>query len=174
MSFASMESLIFNFENMPVRIVATRNIPEITTPGLTIKEIQQGRDQTLPLWVAWELIQNGLARLIEEGVKDDEWTQIHYRERFQPIGKLSALPDEFYMKVFLRFLEEKKKGDQSYDRLRARFRDIIESRLGKITRISSADAEYQGKTLQPEEEALYKELHKLIEAWRKNIKEISE
>jgi hypothetical protein len=169
-----MKDLIFSFENMPVRIVATRNIPEILTSGLTVKETQQGRDQILPLWVAWELIQNGLARLIDEGVTDDEWTQIHYRERFQPIGKLSALPEDFYMKVFLRFLDEKKKGDQSYDRLRARFRDIIESRLGKITRISSADAEFQGKTLQPEEETLYIELHRLIEAWRKNVKEIGE
>jgi len=173
MSTNSIEDLLFSFENMNVRIIATRNIPEIKTPGITIKETQEGRDQTLPLWVAWELIREGMAQLIDESITDDEWTQIHYRERFQPVGKLSALPDDFYMKVYLRFLEEKKAG-KSVERIRARFRDIVESRLGKLTRISSAEAELQGKALQPEEEILYDELHRLISKWRQEMRGLGE
>jgi len=173
MSTNSIEDLLFSFENMPVRIIATRNIPKIKTPGITIKETQEGRDQTLPLWVAWELIREGMAQLIDESITDDEWTQIHYRERFQPVGKLSALPDDFYMKVYLRFLEEKKAG-KSVERIRARFRDIVESRLGKLTRISSAEAELQGRTLQPEEEILYDELHRLISKWRQEMRGLGE
>ena len=173
MSIMSIEDLLFSFENMPIMILATRNIPEIKTPGLTIKETQEGRDQTLPLWVAWELIKEGLAKLVDEGIKDDEWTQIHYRERFQPIGKLSALPDNFYMKVYLRFLEDRKAG-KNVERIKARFRDIVESRLGKLTRISSAEAELQGKTLQPEEEVIYDKLHMLISKWRQEMRGLGE
>ena len=173
MSTATIEDLLFSFENMPVRIIATRNIPEIKTPGITINETQEGRDQTMPLWVAWMLIKEGLANLVDEGIKDDEWTQIHYRERFQPVGKLSALPEDFYLKVYLRFLEEKKTG-KNVERIRARFRDIIESRLGKLTRISSAEAEIQGKALQPEEEVLYEELHRLISKWRQEMRGLGE
>lgn len=169
----SIKDLIFRFENMPVRIFAIRNIPEIKTPGITIEETPEGRDQTLPLWVAWELIKESLARLVDESIKDEEWTQIHYRERFQPLGKLSALPDNFYMKVYLRFLEEKN-AIKNVERIRARFRDIVESRLGKLTRISSAEAELQGKTLQPEEEILYKMLHSMITKWRQEMRRLGE
>ncbi|HUS79602.1 MAG TPA: hypothetical protein VM050_13185 [Patescibacteria group bacterium] len=173
-----MEALYFEFENAPVRIVATRKIPEIETAGITVKETEAGRELMVNLWLAWELIEAGVARLYEEGITDEEWTQIHYRERFQPLGQPTPLPEDFYRKAYLTFKQALKRSssDRSTDveRLGGRFRDILESRIGKIMRLASAEASAQTKGLQPEEEALYRELNSLIASWRKEIRELGE
>jgi hypothetical protein len=80
---SSVEYAYFEFENTPVRLVAVHKIPRVETPGLLIKETEASREFTVSLWVAWELIEAGLARLADDGIGGEEWTQIHYRERFQ-------------------------------------------------------------------------------------------
>lgn len=175
---SSMDSIYFEFENLPVRLLTTRKIPRIETAGLVIEEVEAGRDLTVNLWIAWELIEAGLARLAEEGVSDEEWTQIHYRERFQPLGKPLPLPDKFYSKVYLSFKQALKRstGDFSrqevLNRLKGWYRDILESRIGKVIRIASAEATAQTKSLQPEEMALYAELRELVSSWRKKMREL--
>jgi hypothetical protein len=160
---ASLGDVFFDFENMPIRIAATRKIPAIETPGITIDETEAGGVLTVPVWVAFELVEAGLARLVDEGVSGEEWTQIHYRERFQPLGQPSPLPGSFYSKVYLTFLQEikgAKSGSvraENLERMRGRFRDIIESRIGKVTRLASAEVEAQTRNLQPEEAALFHE-----------------
>jgi DNA replication initiation complex subunit (GINS family) len=59
-------------------------------------------------------------------------------------------------------------------RLRGRFRDILESRVGKIIRLSSAEATVQTRELQKEESTIYKELHELISTWRKELRKLGE
>jgi hypothetical protein len=170
-----MEALYFEFENMPVRIVATRRIPEVKTPGLDIKEVDEGMELTVNLWVAWELIEAGLARLSDEGVNDSEWTQTHYRERVQPLGKPTPLPDDFYSRAYLTFRQAKSAEDeasQATRRMKGRYRDIVESRIAKIMRLASAEAKADSRGLQPEEAALYEELHKIIERWRSEMREL--
>lgn len=175
-----LRSVHFEFENMPVRLVATRKIPRIETAGLVINEVDAGRDFTVSLWIAWELLEAGLAQFANEGVSGEEWTQIHYRERFQPLGKPSSLPDGFYAKVYLTFKRDEKRasGDQSrienLERMRGRFRDILESRIGKVVRLASAEASAQTRALQPEEAALYRDLHEAVSSWRKEMRGLGE
>jgi len=170
----------FHFENMQVRIVTTHKVPAVETPGITIKETEVGREMTVPFWVAMELLDAGLARLTDEGVSGEEWTQIHYRERFQPLGKPSPLPDDFYSKVYLTFMREMRaaSGDsvraENLDRMKGRFRDILESRIGKITRLASAEVPAQTRGLQPEEAALYKDLFARISSWRRSMKKLGD
>ena len=57
---ASPGDVFFDFENMPVRITATRKIPAIETPGITIDETEEGGVLTVPVWVAFELVEAGL------------------------------------------------------------------------------------------------------------------
>jgi hypothetical protein len=171
-----MEALYFEFENMPVRIVATRKIPEIKTPGLDVKEADEGMELTVNLWVAWELIEAGLARLSDGGVSDEEWTQTHYRERVQPLGQPTPLPDDFYSRAYVTFKQAvKPAGDetrQASARMKGRYRDIVESRIAKIMRLASAEAKADSRSLQPEEAVLYEELHKIIERWRDEMREL--
>ena len=177
MTTSFMEALYFEFENMPVRIVATRKIPEIKTPGLDVKEADEGTELTVNLWVAWELIEAGLARLSDGGVSDGEWTQTHYRERVQPLGQPTPLPEDFYSRAYVTFRQaEKSAGDktsQASGRMKGRYRDIVESRIAKIMRLASAEAKSNSKGLQPEETALYDELHKVIERWRNEMRKLS-
>ena len=175
-----MEAIYFEFENTPVRLVTTRKIPKIETAGLIIEETEAGRELIVNLWIAWELLEAGLARFADEGVSGEEWTQIHYRERFQPMSQPSPLPDRFYNKAYLTFKRDAKaaSGDPSrienLDRMRGRFRDILESRIGKIIRLASAEASSQARALQMEEAALYRDLHDIISSWRKEIRRLGE
>jgi DNA replication initiation complex subunit (GINS family) len=58
--------------------------------------------------------------------------------------------------------------------MRGRFRDILESRIGKITRLASAEVPAQTRGLQPEEAALYKDLFSLISSWRRSMKKLGD
>ena len=177
---SSLSDAYFDFENMLVRIVTTHKVPAIETPGINIKETEAGRELTIPFWIAIELIDAGVARLTDQGVSGEEWTQIHYRERFQPLGQPSPLPDDFYSKVYLTFMREMmaSRGDsaqvENLERMRGRFRDILESRIGKITRLASAEVTAQTRGLQPEEVDLYKDLFARISSWRKSMKKLGD
>jgi hypothetical protein len=172
-----MEALYLEFENMPVRIVATRKIPEIKTPGLDVKEAEAGMELTVNLWLAWELIEAGLARLSDGGVSDEEWTQIHFRERVQPLGQPTPLPDDFYSRAYITFKQAMKTaGDEGRQaasgRMKGRYRDIVESRITKIMRLASAEAKADSRRFQSEEVVLYNKLHKIIERWRSEMREL--
>ena len=174
----SVGDLHFEFENMPVRLVATRNIPRIETSGILIEETEAGRELTVNLWIAWELVEAGLARFADDGVSNEEWTQVHYRERFQPLGRPSPLPERFYPRAYLTFSRLRKEagGDatrlEHLDRLRGMFRDILECRIGKVVRLATAEAAASSRALQPEEVALYGELHTLVSSWRRGMKRL--
>ncbi len=177
---SSTNSLAFEFENMVVNLVALRKIPEIDTAGIKVKETEAGGRLAVNLWIAWELMQAGLARLADEVVSGEEWTQVHYRERFQPLGRPTPLPDDFFSRIYLTFKEDVRRAavDESrregVDRARGMYRDILESRIGKIVRLASAEAAADTRQLQPEEGTLYKELHAIISSWREEMRELGE
>lgn len=177
---SSAGEMSFDFENFQVRLVTLRKIPEVETAGLRIEETEAGGDLTVSLWIAWELIEAGLARLADEGVSGEEWTKIHYRERFQPLGQPSPLPDGFYQKTYTTFKREVKgaTGDPSrlknVDRMKGWFRDILESRISKIVRLASSEASAQIRVLQPEEAALYQDLNAIVSSWRKGMQRLGE
>lgn len=168
----------FEFENLAVELVATRSIPRIETAGSVIEATEAGRNFTTNLWIALELVEEGLARFTVEGVDSDEWTQIHYRERFQPLSRPFPLPDGFYHRAHYTFsrLMKEAKGDttrlEHLNRLRGMYRDILESRISKIVRLASAEAAILPSSLQPEESLLYSELHALIASWREEMRKL--
>lgn len=169
------EDIYFDYENVPVTLVATRKIPRIETPGISIDETEANRTVNVNLWVAWELVKAGFARFTNDSLNDEEWTQIHYRERLQPIGKLTTIPDKFYYRAYLTFLKNKEAETEDgqserLNRLKAMFRDILESRIGKIVRLAASEAAVKPRALQPEEVALYDELQIFISSWRKEMK----
>ena len=173
-----IEDLYFEFDNMPVRLMATRNIPRIETAGILIDETEAGQELTVNLWIAWELVEAALARFADNGVGNEEWTQIHYRERFQPLGRPFPLPEKFYPRVHLTFsrLMKEARGDttrlENLNRLRGMFRDILESRIDRVVKLASAEAAASSRPLQPEEAALYGELHTLISSWRREMRRL--
>ncbi|MBE0633846.1 hypothetical protein IH574_04685, partial [Candidatus Bathyarchaeota archaeon] len=94
----SSRSPSLDYENNIVRCKAIRNIPEIETVGLKIEAVEANREFKTPYWVARELSRNGLIEYIDEILDNNEWTQIHFKERINPAGPPSTLPDDFYSK----------------------------------------------------------------------------
>ncbi len=90
-------------ENNVVRCKALRNIPEVIIVGYKFDAVEENRDFNTYYWVARQLIQNGLAELVDETLTTNEWTQIHFKERINPAGPPGPIPDDFYEKAYQSF-----------------------------------------------------------------------
>ena len=162
-----------DYENNIVRVKALRNIPEIETVGYKLEAIEENKEFTTFYWVARELMRNGLIEYVDEVLDNNEWTQIHFKERINPAGPPSPLPDEFYPKAYQSFTSaEDGNNTANLNRTRARYRDILESRINRITRLASAEADSPTRVLQTEEISLYDKIHGIVNEWRNRMREI--
>lgn len=171
-----LENLLFEFDNVSVRMVAVRKIPKMETSGLLLKGYEENEEFTVNLWVGKELIESGLARFTGEAIESSELSRIHYNERMQPLDRLALLPERFYPRVYLSLSEMRRgiRGDlariETYNRFLGMFRDILEGRLRKIVRLASLGASTdQIKNLTPEEKTLYEELSSILSGWRSTM-----
>lgn len=175
-----LENLALELDSAPIKLVALKKIPRMELAGMTVEETEPNREMTTRLWIAWELVGSGLARFSDGALAAEEWTQIHYRERFQPLGQLSTLPEGFYARSFftLSRLAREAGNDAGrlshLNRIRGMFRDIVESRIGKIVRLSSAEAASPPKDLQEEETILFASLSTFISSWRGEVRKLGE
>jgi hypothetical protein len=163
------------YENNIVRCKAVRNIPEIETIGFKLKPVEEFEEFDTYYWIARELARNGLIEYIEATLDNNDWTQIHFKERINPAGPPGLLPEEFYLKAYQSFTSSEDLGDLTYvNRIRARYRDILESRINRIIRLASAEADSPTRVLQPQEISLYDKVHQIVSKWRKDMREIGE
>jgi hypothetical protein len=165
------------YENRTVRLIANRKIPEISTPGITIKEIEAEKEFETMFWVARELVRNSLARYSEEALSQNDWTQVHFKERLNPAGPPSKLIDDFYPRVYQSFSQSRENeeiSERQLNRTKARFREVLESRISRIARIAASKATEAPRTLEPEEMKLYEEVHQIIGNFRERIREFGE
>ncbi len=164
-----------DYENNIVRCKAVRNIPVIETVGFKLEAVEANREFSTFYWVAREFARNGLIEYVDEILDNNEWTQIHFKERINPAGPPNILPDEFYPKAYQSFTSsEDMNNSVNLNRIRAHFRDILESRINRITRWASAEADSPTRVLQPEEITLYEKVHRTVNEWRDSMREISE
>ena len=156
------------YENHIIKCRARKTIPKINTPGLELGEIQAGQEFEVYFWVAELLVKSGYSDYSEEALSNTEWTQIHFKERLNPAAPPSPLIDDFYARAYMSFRQSE--GDEekqvTLNRLKARYRDVIESRINRITRLASAEPLSAIRALQPEESRLYDSLHGTIAKWR--------
>ena len=171
----SSRSPSLDYDNNFVRCKAVRNIPEIETVGFKLEAVEANREFTTFYWVARELARTGLVEYVDEILDNNEWTQIHFKERINPAGPPSTLPDEFYPKAYQSFTTaEDLNTEINLNRTRARFRDILESRINRITRMAAAEAVSLTRVLQQEEISLYEQVHRIVSDWRESMREIGE
>ena len=165
-----------NYETRQITCRAAKKIPAINTPGISISPIEEGREFITWFWAAKELVEAGLAEYSEDPLSQTEWTQVHFKERLNPAGPPGPLPDDFYAKAYQSFnlIKLDKDKASNLSRMRARFKEILESRIGRIARMASAEADSPTSSLQKEEEQLYDMVHRLILAWREEQRELGE
>lgn len=175
--------LDFDFENLPVRIIANRNCPEIKLAGLNIGPFEEGNEYEVYRWVAVELVRSGIAHFREEEQLDSaKLNKIQWTERVQTAGQISKIAEDFYPKLrrCISELKETVAKDaekmREYERVRHLTQDIINSRLKKIVSIASGPAQTENalRNLTGEERFLHEQLYKLISQWKKQILEYRE
>lgn len=176
---ASIRDADFDFENMPVKVVANRNNPQIELPGIKIGPFIQGKEYEVRFWVAKELEKAGVARLrVDEPLDVTMLNKIHWKEaRVQTSQRLASLPDKFYPKL-RHYLEElsdeairNTEKRSEYEKAKKLFKDINTIRLKKIVSLASSPAKTRALTenLTEEERALYDYLYETISKWRNEI-----
>lgn len=173
-----VESVDFEFENAPVRIVAVRNVSEIKVAGTVVGPYDEGREFEVKYWVAWELVKSGFARFLEGYPMDlVSLNKIQWKEPIQVGMRLSTLPEYFYPRLrrFLAQLKEEAVRDASaaekYSKAVRLAQDIIECRLKKIVNLAASPEQTEDilKTFSREEKILYDTLHSLVSEWKKKM-----
>jgi hypothetical protein len=168
----------FIFENLPIRVIANRNYPEVKLAGLSVGPFEEGNEYEVPYWIAIELQKFGVVHLREEQTLDSSTLyKIHWKERAQSAGQLSSLPEDFYPKTRRLIAELKedvaKKPEKmrEYERTKHLIIDIVNLRLRKIVSLAAASAQTEQflKNLTKEERILYEELYKKINRWKNEI-----
>lgn len=167
----------FVFQNMPVKIVANRDSPEIDLPGVKVGPFKEGKEYEVRFWVATELKKAGIAHLrIDEPLDLNMLNKTHWKESFQASKKLTTLPEDFYPKL-RRYLEglneaaiKKPEKRSDYEKAKKLSDDITRTRLKKIVSLASSPRTRQiWGNLTKEEQVLYDYLYETISKWRTEI-----
>lgn len=163
------------FENSEITVRTTKKLQKIETPGITINPLQSGKELNTFFWLADELVNHGFAEYIDLSINQTEWTQIHFKERINPAGPPGALPERFYERAYQSLKQAPRFEDEAVlRRIKARYRDILESRIGRIARVASSGAGSPASPLPKHEGRLYDEVHKTIQEWRQKMRSIGE
>jgi len=169
----------FVFENMLVKIVANRDSPKISLPGIEVWPFKEGKEYEVRYWIAQELKNAGVAHIrMEEPLDLQVLNKIHWKEaRVQSSQRLTMLPEDFYPKL-RRYLvelgEEAIRNPEAripYEKARKLAEDITRTRLKKIVSLASSAAQTVQVlgNLTKEERALYDFLYEKISKWRTEI-----
>ena len=176
----SVEDIDFDFENSPIRVVVTRELPEMPRmPKLTSRV---GQEIEVPYWTARELVQLGYARFRDEDVVTfNSLSKIHWRETIPDSRRIPSLQSNFYclLRRHLNELRKQSKQDQvklrELEKTETLVRDIVSCRVRKIVALAASPTPseeiLQGLTL--EEKSLYTVLNRTIEEWKAKLIEES-
>jgi len=176
----TVDDIDFDFENSPIRVVVTREIPE-TSRLAKLSSAKVGQEIDVPYWTAKELVQMGFARFREEDTLDyNTLSKIHWRETIPASRQLPSLQPNFYCMLRRRLSELRQLSKQDQVKLRelerteTLLRDIVNVRIRKIVSLAASPTPteelLQGLTL--EERALYSILNKTIEEWKTKLLEL--
>jgi hypothetical protein len=174
----TIKDVDLTFQNTPTKIIVNRNSSKIELAGITIGPFEEGQEYEISFWIAQELVKAGLARFKEEETLDSvKVHKIYWKERIQPIGQVTPLPENFYPKL-RRFIAKLKneaiKNPEKrveYEKILGISHDIVNCRLRKIVSLACAQVKNSDiiRNLTKEEQALYEQLYKLSNEWRENI-----
>lgn len=174
----SIEDADFKFENSPVKMVANRSCPEIELVGMKVGPFDEGREYEVQFWVAQELENAGIARIREEELLDAvKLHKVHWKERVQPVKRVSSLPEEFYPRLRRYLADLKGEAKRSAEKMREYEKavrlahDIVNCRLKKVVSLSSSPAQTDQflQNLAREERVLYDRLYEIVSDWKSSI-----
>jgi len=173
----TVEDIDFDFENSPIRVIITRELPELSRiPKLSSAKV--GQEIEVPYWTAKEIVRQGYARFREEDLLNhNSLSKIHWRETIPSSRQLPSLQPNFYclLRRHLAELRLQSRQDQlklrELERTENLVRDIVNVRVRKIISIAASPTPseelLQGMTR--EEHTLYSALNGMIENWKSKL-----
>jgi len=177
---SSIADVDFDFQNLPVRIVLTREIPFSHPATEKLQSAKVGQEAEVPYWIAEQLVSADLARYREEDIMDlAKLSKTHWKETIPSSTQLPSLQPGFYcvLRRFLAKLKADGKQDpaklREYERAENLSRDVINCRLRKIASFAAGPGSSTDliKNMTLEEQALYKRLSATIGEWKASILE---
>ena len=173
-----LEDLDFRFENSRTKVIANRNLAEVTLAGISIGPLQEGNEYDIYYWIALELAKIGIVHFREKDSLDaTKLYKVQWKERVQIAGQISELPEDFYPKL-RRYLKKLKQDIarqpekiQEYQKTKHLANDIVNSRLKKIVTLSSGptQSEHILNKLTAEERLVYMQMGNFVTQWRNQI-----
>jgi hypothetical protein len=174
----TVDDIDFDFENSQMRIILTREIPDLPPKLSRTLGAKVGQEVEVPYWTARELVQLGYARFREDDVLNyNSLSKIHWRETIPASRQLPALQPNFYclLRRHVSDLKELSKRDQTklreLERTESLVRDIVNCRIRKIVSLAASPTPseelIQGLTY--EERGLYTILNKTILEWKSKL-----
>ncbi len=178
-----MDSEVFEVSELEylheaVKLVALRKLIDFRIAGENFEIIEESSEFHAPMWIAEELVQNGIARLASEKelLTIQTLQKIQILETMQPSNRFASIPPNFYPKI-KRFLNTLKSNNGTepvklaeYQKAVDLSRDILTARVNKILRLAaSAPNESLPQNLTAEEKKLLNTLAKLVSDWFKAV-----
>lgn len=166
--FVEARERAYLFEN--IKVMVEKDIeddPILQRYGL--KGLKKGDSIEVPRWVAEILEEEGIVRGLEEGF-EVEMFRVLNREKLQGPHQISSVRPDLYLRLRRYLLSLKRRGSgDAHNRFRVYAQDLIKLRLNKVIMLaaSSAPIDQAIPNMTPEEIALYKEIHKVIESWKR-------
>lgn len=171
---ARIEALLEESMNSEVKLIALSDFDGVEAGGFKIPRFERDSEVRLPLWAAVELVKSGIAEFKEgEAVDLKVLSKLHWIEVVQPSKVVSALPENFYvkLKLYLAMLKSRVPREPErigeYEKALRMAGDIVASRIRKVVDLALTRQPSQIlSNLTVEERLLYDAIHGAVEAWR--------
>ncbi|MHA1207745.1 MAG: hypothetical protein ACTSSA_02055 [Candidatus Freyarchaeota archaeon] len=161
---------LFRFENSPVKVIVVKDYPKIEIGDIVLGPFVEGREMTLRLWEAAELVRHGIAKYKEQ-IKFDlsELYKQSWSEANKP--QLQQIDPNFYQRLRMYYMDPNVQ-DAEKEKVEGMVTDIISQRLSKILKIAlkGGRRSEMTKNMTEEEKWLYDKLNRLLRSWENGLR----
>ncbi|WXG41078.1 MAG: hypothetical protein WED07_09960 [Candidatus Freyarchaeum deiterrae] len=161
---------LFRFENSLVKVIVIKDYPKIQIGNRTLGPFVEGRETSLRLWEAAELVQQGVVRYKEETKFNvSELYKQSWSEANKP--QLQQIEPNFYQKLRMCY-KDPGMEDSEKEKVEGMVTDLMSQRLSKILKIAlkGGSRSEMVKNMTEEEKWLYDKLNSLIRSWESGLR----
>nr|MDO8079705.1 hypothetical protein [Candidatus Freyarchaeota archaeon] len=169
-SVFDVSRFLFRFENSPVRVTVIKDYPKIQIGNRNLGPFVEGREMSLKLWEAAELVQQGIVRYKEETKFNvSELYKQSWSEANKP--QLQQIEPNFYQKLRMCY-KDPSVEDSEKEKVEGMVTDLMSQRLSKILKIAlrGGSRSEMVKNMTEEEKWLYDRVNNLIRRWESGLR----
>lgn len=167
-----------DMDSSPVKVRILHDSPELFFSGEKLGPLKEGDELELPRWMAQELAESKLARILERETLDmPALAKIHWRECIPSSREIPQMDYDFYYRLrrLLRDLREESDrgptGRVTLEKAESQFKDILNCRIRKIMYLAAAPPQSDAvlQKMAAEERALYNHLSTIVNEWKRKV-----